>query len=83
MPRFHMGNALVHIAPLFFVPPGKPSLLRGIAAIAFHASWGYAASDGTMRLDRVYVPMEQWGLLWLVAFWAEMTSAMWPPFGPT
>lgn len=69
---FHAANALLHAAPVVCcrVPiEGR----HGVAAVAWHLGWGYAVSDGTLCLDRVYEPMRavHWKLLWGVAVVTE------------
>jgi hypothetical protein len=69
----HLFPALVTIA----FPPRVIRVSHGVCAALAHATWATYTSNGTMRLDVVYVPMKryQWYVLWAVAFAAEIISA--------
>lgn len=77
-PAFHAANLLVHAGPLALTRAHGASVGRGVAAVAVHCIWGFSVTDGTMRLDDVYVPMRpgHWQLLWLVAFVAEVAAGL-------
>ena len=79
---FHVLNALVHFFPCVLtvtLPSCALSWYHGMIAAGLHLGWGVVQSGGTMRLDRLYVPMtkQAWYTMWVVACVTEVTVPFW------
>ena len=75
MARFHVENALAHLAPCLLTH--RPCrAVHGVVAAALHLGWGLVASRGTLRLDHVYVAMPPlvWAAMWSVAATTEVLA---------
>ena len=81
MAFFHIASIVVHLLPCIVTLVVRPSTMdwwHGVVAIAAHLAWGVAVSDGTLRLDQVYVPMSPaaWCAMWIVAVATEAMACL-------
>ena len=77
---FHVGNAILHAAPLVLIWKFQPIAMafeHGVAAVAIHLLWALLDSAGSMCCDATYVYMAPrcWACLWTIAFSSEMLCA--------
>ena len=75
---FLVANLVFHAGPCLFslIQPVALHLLHGLVAAALHVWWGVLVSQGTMRLDDVYVPMSPraWKWMWTVSIVVEIAT---------
>lgn len=78
---FFVANLVVHAGPCLFSlirPPVALHPSHGLVAAAVHAWWGALVSQGTMRLDDVYVamPADAWWRMWVVCVAVECATPL-------
>merc|ERR1712032_81192 len=74
--KFHLGNFLVHVLPVFVAlfwwlslqGPTPMGPFTGFATAAVHFTWSFLRAGG-LDLSEVYVEMQlwQWYVLWIIA----------------
>jgi len=80
MPMFHLlYNFLAHAVPCILTavyPPSKLEWWHGAIAAAVHVGWGLCVSNGTLRLNKVYIEMQDgfWVMMWASAVATEIAA---------
>ena len=77
---FHAGNVVLHYVPLLLTVLRRPTGCRpshGALAAILHAAWTATTPEGSLFLDRTYLPLsrKQWILLWSTSLASEVAWA--------